>query len=199
MKRTKLLVLTAMSALVLVGCNKNKAGTLPSGGKDVDVTTEEGEKTLKDKLHETVEAYKNLKLDSASLTSTTSGVNAKADIKATIEDVGDINLNANLKDFGAKVELKAARKAKAENEEYDSLEASLVASTTGGKFSLSGSIPGSEEGKTAKVDASLSLKGAEVGAYITGDKLYLNAFNSGNEKFVTDADAFANNLYGQLK
>ena len=36
MKKTKLLVLTAMSALLLVGCNNTKTGTLPSGGKSVD-------------------------------------------------------------------------------------------------------------------------------------------------------------------
>ena len=198
MKKTKLLILTAMSALLLVGCNNTKTGTLPSGGKSVDVTTEGGEATLKDKLSATIEAYKNLKLDSASVTATASGVKASADVKATVENVGDINLKANLKDFGAKVELKAARHTKGEGEEYDSLDASLVAKTTNGSFSLNGTVPGKEEGKTSKVDASLSLKGAEVGAYIKGDKLYANFANSGNEQLANNADSFANKLLGQL-
>lgn len=197
--KKQLLVLTAMTALLLVGCNSSKTGTLPSGGKDVDVTTEDGQATLKAKLNSTVEAYKNLKLDSASLTATTSGVNVSADVKASMTNVGEMSLNASLKDFGAKVELKAARHEKGEGEEYDSLDASLVAKTTGGSVKLSGSVPGEEEGKTAKLDASLSLKGAEVGAYVTGSKLYVNLANDGNQKLAEGVDAFANKLLGQLK
>ena len=196
--KKQLLVLTAMSALLLVGCNSEKTGTLPSGGKNVDVTTEEGKATLKAKLNSTVEAYKNLELDSASITATTSGVNASAEAKASIESFGDLSLNASLKDLGAKVEFKAARVEKGEGEEYDSLAASLVAKTTGGSLKLSGSIPGKEEGKSAKLDSSLSLKGAEVGAYVSGSKLYVNLANDGNQKLAEGVDAFANKLLGQL-
>ena len=53
MKKSKLLVLAAMTALTLVGCgggnNSGKGGELPSGGKEVDVSTETGKTTLKER------------------------------------------------------------------------------------------------------------------------------------------------------
>lgn len=205
MKNTKLLVLTAMSALILVGCNSSKkADPTPSTdtGKVVDVTTEEGKATLKSKLNSTIDAYKNLKLDSASLKAT-AGLNAGVKFDATLDGTGDIKLDANLKDFGAEAEVKVVKQAKGEGEEYDSLNASLVAKTTSGSLSLKGSLPGivdegQEEAQPAPIDASLSLKGAEAGAYIYGDKLYLNIANDGNEALVKGVDTFANTLMGQL-
>lgn len=199
MKNIKLLVLTAMSALTLVGCNGGKTGTLPSGGKKVDVTTEEGQATLKEKLSGVQKAYTALTFDSASLTSTTSDVNLSAKLNAEAESLGKITLDANLKDFGAKAEAKVAKHAKGEGEEYDSVDASLSAKTTSGSLSVKGSLPGQKEGETAELDASVSLKGLDASAYLSGSKIYGDISASSNDKLVTDIDAFGNTLLGQLK
>lgn len=198
MKNIKLLVLTAMASLTLVGCG-SKTGTLPSGGKKVDLSTEAGQATLREKINAAQKAYQELSFDSASVTGTLSGVSLNGKANAEIEEVGKINLEAGLKDFGGKVEFKAAKHAKGEGEEYDSVDASLVAKTTSGSLSVKGSIPGKEEGKTAKIDSSLSLKGAEADAYVSGNRIYLNANTDGNAKLAGNIDEFANKLLGQLQ
>ena len=197
MKKTKLLVLTAMTALLLTGCTTSsgssaKAGSLPSGGKSVDVTTEAGQEVMQARLESATKAYQGLDLESFSATAVTSGVTATVKADATAEGVGAISLDAGIKDFGSKVELKAAKDDK-------NLKASLSASTTGGSLYLKGSIPGSEEGKTAKLDASLSLKGVAVNAYISGSKAYVDLSNSGNDKLVSGAQTFVNTLLSQAE
>ena len=69
MKKSKFLVLAAMTALTLVGCGESgaKGNVLPSGGKEVDVSKEEGQNTLKQRLTNTVDAYAKLNLTSESL------------------------------------------------------------------------------------------------------------------------------------
>lgn len=198
MRKVKLLVLTAMSALALVGCG-GKTGTLPSGGKDVDVTNEEGQATLKERLSAVEKAYTNSSFDSASLKAVTSGVSVNAKANAESDATGKIDLEVGLNDFGGELELKAAKHAKGEDEEYDSVDASLVAKTTSGKLSIKGNVPGKEENTTAKLDASLALKGAEVDAYVTGSKAYVDISKSGNDKLIGDIDTFGNTLLGQLK
>ncbi len=204
MKKTKLLVLTAMTALALAGCNnKAKEGELPSGGKTVDVTTEAGKATLKDRLNAVSKAYEENSFDSASLTGTLSGVNLNATANAEMGDEEtsyNINLEAEIKDFGAKAEVKAAKHAKGAGEQYDSVDGSASIKTTGGTVSLKGTLPGSEQGKTASIDSSLSLKdGLDAKAYLSGSKLYLDISAESNNKLVKNTNTFANTLLGQLK
>lgn len=198
MKNIKLLVLTAMASLTLVGCG-GKTGSLPSGGKSVDLSSEEGQATLKEKLNDAQKAYSELSFDSVSTTATLSGLTLNGKVNAEMENFGKINVEAGLKDFGGKVELKSAKHAKGEGEAYDSLDASLVAKTTSGSLSIKGSVPGKEEGKTAKLDSSLSLKGAEGAAYVSGNRIYLNGAAEGNTKLANNVDTFANKLLGQLQ
>ncbi len=199
MKKVKLVVLTAMAALTLAGCNNDKTGSLPSGGKKVDVTTETGQATLKEKLRGAEKAYKELSFDSASLAASVSGVNLSANINAEAESIGKFDLNANVKDAGGKLEAKLAKHAKGESDQYDYVDASLVAETTGGSVSIKGTVPGAEQGKTANLDASLNLKGAKYAAYLSGSKIYVDASAKGNADFINGLDKFGNDLLGQLK
>ena len=207
MKKTRLLVLTAMAALTLTGCGNasqnNKGGELPSGGKEVDVKTEDGKKSLNEHVGSAVKAYRDLNLTSASLKATLSGVNESASVKvatAADEEAGipdlKANLDFNLKDFGAKLEVNAAKHAKGADDPYDYLDASANLSTTGGSLAIKGSLPGLEEGKTSKLDASLSLGGLSADAYLIGNKAYFNVDGNGN--FFKGLDTFANKLYPSL-
>ena len=196
MKKFKLLVFVMMSSMTLIGCRAGGAantGKLPSGGESVDLKTEEGKTILKDRVNNAVKAYADLKLESISVTSTTSGVTATASTDFTMQGLGNVKMDAGIKDFGAKVELKAAK-----NDKY--LDGSLVVSTTGGNIYAKGSLPGLEQGKVAKIDANLSLKGAKASAYLDGSegKAYVDLSNSGNEKLVKNAESFANTLMDQL-
>ena len=75
MKKFKLIICSLMAALALTGCNgAKKAGVLPSGGKTVDLSTEEGVAALKSNLEKTTEAYKNLEIYALGLKSETKGL-----------------------------------------------------------------------------------------------------------------------------
>lgn len=192
MKKKSLLVLAAMATLTLVGCNGgSNPGSLPSGGKEVDLTQEEGATVLKERLNATAKAYAGLSYDSLQVVSTTSGVNLGLDVAAVASGM-NMKANVNLKGFGAKAELNVAKSSEG------SLDASLVAKTTGGSLSVKGELPDAEQ-KAVKISSDLSLKGAEVDAYISGSNVYVNAENSGNLALVKGVDKFANKLLDDLK
>lgn len=199
MKKLNLLVLSTFAALALVGCNKAKDGELPSGGKEVDVTTEAGQATLKERMKGMEDAYRNLSADSLSLTSTTSGVNLTAKVDAEMDQVGKVSLDAQIKDVGAKLEAKAAKHAKGEGEEYDSVDAQVALETTSGSVALKGSLPGAKENTTSSFDASLNLKGVKASAYLLGSKVYVDLSDKGNDTFVKGVDEFGNRVLTGLK
>ena len=188
MKKAKLLVLAAMSALLLAGCGGQSAGSLPSGGKEEKLSEESGKATLKSRLNSTKEAYEKLDVTGIQLTSSTSGVGLTAKANAESAAIGKIALDASLKDFGANATLKAAKT------EQGMLVASVNAKTTGGSLSLKGQLPGEKPEDVVKFDSSLSLKGPEANLYVSGDKLYVDASAAGNTSFVGNLDKFGNKL-----
>ena len=206
MKKSKLLVLAAMTALTLVGCgggnNSGKGGELPSGGKEVDVSTETGKTTLKERLNNTVKAYGELNLESFGVKESVSGVNLE--VKASADATQSLGIKADaelaVKNVGETVEGKFAKNADG------NMDASVVLNGTSGSLSLKGSVTTpdptttAEEPKyeTTKFDASLNVGSIEVGAYLSGSKVYADLSNSGIDKFVTGLDTFANDLLGDL-
>ena len=207
MKKSKLLVLAAMTALTLVGCGGGdsgaKGGQLPSGGKEVDVSTETGKATLKERLDNTVKAYGELKLESIGVKSVTSGINANVKVNADMSETSGVKANAELaiKGVGATTEGKLSKSSEG------NLDASILVNGTSGSLSLGGSLttplPQEKEGdpvkyETTKFNASLNVGSIEVGAYLSGDKVYADLSNGGIDKFVTGVDTFANDLLGDL-
>ncbi len=193
MKQTKLLVLTAMSALLLTGCDAlmggNSAGKLPSGGKTEDLSTEEGQATLKARLASTTEAYKGLEFNALSLDASSS-FSLNGSVKANLNGFGDFNLSAGINNFNTKSSLVAAK------DEDGKVAASYTASTTSGTVSLKGTVPGTKEGTKVNVSSSASISGAKAGAYLKGDKLYVSA--DGNKAVASNIDKFANKLVEDL-
>ena len=206
MKKTKLLVLSILGALTLAGCGESgvQEGELPSGGTEVDLTTEAGQAVLKERMSATEKAYSDLELASVSFTGKTSDVKAALAFAAESDAFGGaMSLNANVNGFGSKLEVKAAKHAKGANDKYDTADASVVAETTGGSLSFKGSLPGEVDATTgqvkgtAAIDTTLSLKGLSAAAYLTGNKEYVDVSNCAG--FATNLDTFANKLFGQLK
>lgn len=197
MKKTKAIIFIAASAILLMGCSRGSGGAvrdgkLPSGGEKTDLATSEGQDLMKNRMDAVSKAYEGLDLESVSITSETSGVNVAIDANAEMKDVGKISLEAGLKGFGMKAELKAAKDGK-------NAKASISAKTTGGNVSVKASLPGKEQGKTANLDASLSLSGIEANAYLADNNFYADMSNKGNETFVKNAETFVNTLIDQFK
>lgn len=197
MKKTKAIIFIAASAILLMGCSRGGGGAvndgkLPSGGEKTDLATSEGQELMKNRMDAVSKAYEGLDLESVSITSETSGVNVALDANVEMKDVGKISLEAGLKGFGMKEELKAAKDGK-------NAKASISAKTTGGNVSVKASLPGKEQGKTANLDASLSLSGIEANAYLADNNFYADMSNKGNETFVKNAETFVNTLIDQFK
>ena len=189
MKKAKLLVLAAMSALLLAGCaGGQSSGTLPSGGKEEKVTEEAGKATLKSRLNSTKEAYEKLEVSGVQLTASASGVNLSAKANAESPAFGKIAIDANLKDLGGNATVVAAK------DKDGKLAMSAEAKLSGGSLSLKGQLPGEKPEDVVKFDSSLSLKGPEAKMYLTGDKAYVDASSSGNTTFVGNVDKFGNKL-----
>ena len=195
MKKTKTFILIVASAFLLMACRSNGAGVqdgkLPSGGEKTDLATSEGQEVMKTRLDAVSKAYDGIDLESVSFTSVTSGVNLNYKANLEMDQLGKINLEAGVKGFGAKVEMKAAKDGK-------NAKASVSAKTTGGNITVKGTIPGKEQGKTADINASLSLSGIEANAYLSGSKTYVDMSSKGNETFVKNAETFANKLMDQV-
>lgn len=193
MKKFKFLVLGVMASLALVGCansgGNGNAGELPSGGKEVDLTTPEGKETLKKCLKETINAYCDLDLKSFSVTAKASE-KAELDASATVKDMGSFALNVNVKNYSAEATLKAANN----NGKMDaSLESKLNASAT-----VKGSLPtAADPSKSSKIDASFNVKDAKFNAYLTGSKVYADV--SAIDSVVANTESFVNDILGDLK
>ena len=196
MKKTKAFILIAVSAVLLVGCSRNgdaiQNGKLPAGGEKTDLATSEGQEVMKNRLEAVSKAYEELNLDSVAITSEVSGFNVAFNANLEQEKGGKFSLEAGIKDFGAKAEMKAAKDGK-------NVKASFSNKTTGGNFSLKGSLPEKEGEKNANVDASLSLSGIEANAYLSENKAYIDMSNKGIETFVKNTETFVNKTMGQIK
>ena len=196
MKKTKTIIFIAASAILLMGCSRGGGGAvndgkLPSGGEETSLATSEGKELMKNRLNAVSEAYEGLDLDSVALTSTLSGFNVGLEANVEVKDIGKISIDAGVKNYGFKAEMKAAKDGKG-------VKASATTKTTGGNVSIKGSLPGKEQGKTAKIDASLSLSGVEENAYLANKNVYVDVSSNGNETFVKNTETFANKLIDQI-
>lgn len=194
MKKIKIFILIATSTLLFTGCRKNaspvKDGKLPAGGEKADLATSEGQEVMKTRLDAAAKVYDDLNLESVSITSETSGIEVSVNAKVESKLYGNITLEEGIKGFGVKEEMKAAKDGK-------NVKASASVKTTGGSLSIKGFLPGKEQGKTANIDASLSLSGINANAYLSGNKTYVDVSNAGNETFVKNVETFTNKLLGQ--
>ena len=194
MKKINVFILIAASTLLFTGCRKNSSpvhdGKLPEGGEKADLATSEGQEVLQTRLEAVTKVYDELKLESVSITSETSGVEVSARANVESDLYGKINVEEGLKGFGTKAEMKVAK-------DGNNVKASSSFKTTGGNLLIKGSLPGKEQGKTVDLDASLSLAGIGAKAYLSGNKTYVDMSNSGNETFVKNVETFANKLLGQ--
>ena len=195
MKKTKSIIFIAVSAFLLMGCGGKsshiKDGKLSKSGEKTDLTTQDGQKKLKSQLDSVQNAYKDLKFESFGATLTASNVNYAVKADVDIKQIGKIEADVGLKDFGGKVEFKAAKNGK-------NVDASLSSQSTGGTLSVKGTLPGKDGKSSAKIDTTLSMKGIKGDLYLQGSKVYADLSNSGNETFVKNTETFVNKFMDQF-
>ena len=178
MKKTRLAVCFAIAALLLAGCSNKKAGQLPSGGKKVDITTEEGQKTVENAVTRLITSYQEneftalgAKLELKGLNATLKGQLEGADLdvavnklQATVEaKLGDQQLEAHLKDLG-------------------------------GQITAKGTLP-MEKPVTLDENLKFSKVGADV--YLTNNALYADYSGKGLRTLLKDAGPIVSKFIGQ--
>lgn len=191
--KKSILTLTAMSILALTACgNSSPANELPSGGKEVDVTTAEGKTTLKNCLNNAKKAYQT-SIDGIGVTAKLEGGNLSVNASADLSEMklGQVALGLNVKDVAANEDFRFAKTGE------DGVAASAKSSVTSGSLSITGTIPGEGSGEAAKINQSLNFAGTGINAYLSGNKVYTDISNTSN--FVTGLETFANGLLSDLK
>ena len=190
MKNPKLLVLTVLTTFAMVGCSSGgNNSTLPSGGKDVDLSEDEGKAALKAKLEGAAGAYLTSEINALELNSNLSGANAGLSVSTNLLGA-DISAGLNLSNFALTSTTKALLHEDDAELHFDIAE---NVKTTNGKLAVNATLP-TLDGKTTKFSSDLSLKGLEVNAYVVEDKAYVDFSNEENRALVTGAETFVNGL-----
>lgn len=203
MKKIKVLLLTAVTALGLIGCgntNKNAANLdLPKGGVTLDVTKKEDVQAVSANLKKAyAETYKNLDslgfdlaLEKTNFSYYMAGPMELIEIDGQTERNGSIEVN--VKDLTASISGAVSGLAGPVKDIKASAGVKL-----GGTISAKGSIPwvkisGTEEKPvmepvTKNVEYSLSLGNVSANAYVSDLALYLDVSNSGIQSLSNKID-----------
>lgn len=199
MKKFKFIICSMIAALALTGCGgAKKAGVLPSGGKTVDLSTEEGVAALKSNLEKTTEAYKNLEIYALGLKSETKGLNV--DAKGSVYG---LNIDASLKGFNLDLEAKLGKDGEpAEGEEFAPVKGQFGISNFAGtlKASVKGNLPLDEDADPVALDLSETLKieKSKADVYLLGNKVYVDASDKGLRKTLDNASGVVNDVLENL-
>ncbi len=195
MKNTKLLVLTAFTALTLTGCgNTGSPAALPGGGQEVNVKTEEGKATMKARLEGMAETYETFDLTALGLKVESKDINFNANGKLE-SNFGNFEGKLGLENFGGNLEVALGE---APVDEMPYLGARITLGQTTGKVALDGKVQlaGSEDNNPVK--QSIDLSGALMNAYLYGDKFYIDGSDASVLSIVDRASGFANGIVSDL-
>ena len=201
MKKFKFIVCSMIAALALTGCGgAKKAGVLPSGGKTVDLSTEEGVAALKDNLGRFAEAYKNMEIYALGLKSETKGLNAS--VKGTVEG---LNLDVSLKGFNLDLEAKLGKDGEADAETgFAPVKGQFGLSNFAGTLaaSVKGVLPMDydEDEEPIELDLSETLKieKSKADVYLVGNRVYVDASDKGLRKTLDNASGVVNDVIENL-
>lgn len=186
MKNTKLLVLAAFAALSLSACGGNggqKSGELPSGGTNVDVSTETGTSELKARLNNVSEAYSKAAFTSFGIKNEFK--NGNADVSFNYASMISGKLSA--KNFASTVEFN-----------MDAANASLAIKDVKGALDLDASLKMDEEADPVALKHSLSVEGFNAAAYATDKKVYVDLSSAANRTVIQGFESFANGIFTDL-
>ena len=192
MKNTKLLILTAFTALTLAGCGNinNNPASLPNGGTDVNVKEETGKATMKARLEGASDAYKNLNLTALGLNAETK--DATLSLNGKVESsIGNFEGKLGLEDFGMGLEI-------AMGEVETNLAARATLKETKGKFGIDGKIKQSGAEEANDIKQSIDLSGVLLNAYLLEDKLYLDGSDQSVLNLLDRGSGFADGLVSDL-
>ena len=180
MKKIRLIVCSAIAALLLAGCSGKKAGQLPSGGKKVDVTTEAGQETIKNEVQKLAKAYAETEF--TALGAKLQVKNTSASVKGNAEEV---ELDCSLKKFQATAEAKLGN---------NQLEAHIK--DVGGEAAVKLHIPQDDD---KAIDLDDSVKFSKVGAdgYVLDGKLYVDYSGKGLRNLLNDASPIITKVINQ--
>ena len=206
MKKAKTILLLVSSVVLLASCRGRSGGgsltargKLPSGGVEIDLTTESGMEKLKDAATHTISAYADLNLDSVGLDLILENTSYEAEAKnINYQNMFKSPASASIKlsNLGAKVSLKAAKSS------TGGIDASVGLNDVKGKIDVNASLPGPISsdgtfGPNASISSSLDISGANANVYFCEPNVYVDL--SGLDGTVLKTETFLNKILVGLK